>query len=63
MKTYKFNKVDMIECKMTTLIEVSASSLTVAKSLILNGKGEQVGLMFTDADILEEGEVKYVKDR
>jgi hypothetical protein len=48
---------------MTTLIEVSASSLTVAKSLILNGKGEQVGLMFTDADILEEGEVKYVKDR
>jgi len=63
MKTYKFNKVDMIECKMTTLIEVSASSLTVAKSLILNGKGEQVGLMFTDADVLEEGEVKYVKDR
>ena len=62
MNTYKFNKVDMIECKMTTLIEVSASSLTVAKSLILNGKGEQVGLMFTDADILEEGEVKYVKD-
>jgi len=62
MKTFKFKKEDRIECTMTTLYEVKADSLKEAKSLILNGKGEQVGLMFTDADILDEREVKYVKD-
>jgi hypothetical protein len=62
MTTYKFKKEDTIECTMTTLIEVEANTLKSAKSLILKGQGEQVGLMFTDADVLEEGEVTYVED-
>jgi len=63
MKTFKFKKEDMIECKMTTLYEVEAISLSEAKALIAKGKGEQVGIMFTEADVLEEGEVAYVKNR
>lgn len=62
MKTYTFEKKERIECSMTTCFEVEAMSLKEAKSLIVNGNGEQVGVMFTEADVLEEGEVTYVKN-
>lgn len=62
MKTYKFNKEDVIKCKMTTLYEVKSTSLGEAKALIVNGEGEQVGLMFTEADVLDEGGIKYAKN-
>lgn len=61
-KTYTFEKKERIECSMTTLYEVEAMSLKEAKSLIVNGNGEQVGVMFTEADVLEDGEVTYVKN-
>lgn len=59
MKTFKFKKEDVIECTMTTLYEVEATSLTQAKKKIDTAK--QVGLMFTNAEVLEEGEIKYEK--
>ncbi len=62
MKTYKFNKEDVIKCKMTTLYEVKSTSLGEAKALIVNGEGEQVGLMFTEADVLDEGGIKHAKN-
>ena len=59
MAVYKFKKEDTIECVMTTMYEVEAPSLAKAKSLL--DKAKQVGLMFTDADILTEGKIEYVK--
>jgi len=53
MKTFKFKKEDRIVCTMTTLYEVKAQSLAQAKKV--SNTGEQVGLMFTESDILEEG--------
>jgi len=61
MKTFKFKKEDRIVCTMTTLYEVKAQSLAQAKKV--SNTGEQVGLMFTESDILEEGGIKYVKDK
>jgi len=60
MKTFKFKKEDRIVCTMTTLYEVKAQSLAQAKKV--SNTGEQVGLMFTNADVLDEGEVVYDKD-
>jgi len=60
MKTFKFKKEDRIVCTMTTLYEVKAQSLAQAKKV--SEKGKQVGVMFTNADVLDEGEVVYDKD-
>jgi len=60
MKTFKFKKEDVIECTMTTFYEVEATSLAQAKKMADTAK--QVGLMFTEADIIEDGRIEYVKN-
>ncbi len=63
MKTFKFNKEERIECLMTTMLVVKTTSLSQARKLIEQGQGESIGLMFTESEVIEEGEVKYVKDK
>jgi hypothetical protein len=61
MKTFKFKQEETIECVMTTLFEVEAKSLSQAKKL--TSEYHQVGVMFTEAVVLEEGDIEYVKDK
>jgi len=63
VKKFFFNKEERIECLMTTIWEVETYSLAQARKLIEQGQGESIGLMFTESEVIEEGEVKYVKDK
>ena len=63
LKSFKFSKEERIECLMTTLLLVEATSLSTAKKLINQGQGKSIGLMFTESEILEEGEIEYVKNK
>ncbi len=63
LKSFKFSKEERIECLMTTMLLVEATSLSTAKKLINQGQGKSIGLMFTESEILEEGEIEYVKNK
>ena len=62
VKSFKFSKEERIECLMTTMLVVKATSLSSAKKLSSQGQGESIGIMFTESEVLEEGELEYVKN-
>jgi hypothetical protein len=63
VQSFRFDKEEKIECLMTTMLVVKTTSLSQARKLIEQGQGESIGLMFTESEVIEEGEVKYVKDK